>query len=65
MTTKFLQNPSQYSEHDIHIEIYLVKIMQCIQVFDIVLILAKKTKGSLPASIAQIIGRLTVALIFL
>ena len=43
----------------------IVRAVQATQLFDILLILLKKTKGSLLASLAQTAGRIAVAYIFM
>lgn len=43
----------------------MVKAIQLFQILDIVLIVTGKSKGSLLGSIAQITGRLVVAIVFL
>ena len=50
---------------DISMEVLILQVVQGFQVMDIVLILLKKSKGSLLGSIAQITGRLVVAFGFL
>jgi very-long-chain (3R)-3-hydroxyacyl-CoA dehydratase len=61
---KFLISPSLYSSQNILPEVYLLKFLQSFQLFDLILIILKKTSGSLPASIAQITGRLVVTWYF-
>lgn len=62
---KFFNNPFLFFNEDITIEVDLVAAIQAFQILDILLILIGKSKGSLLGSIAQIIGRLVVAWVFL
>lgn len=50
---------------DITSSVYIIKGIQLFQVFDIILILLGKSKGSLIGSIFQILGRNIVTLIFI
>lgn len=61
----FVLNPILYFTKDFSNVVYLAKIVQTFQIIDILLVLLGKSKGSLIGSIAQITGRLIVALIFL
>jgi hypothetical protein len=65
LSFKFLENPTLFFMKDITQEVYLVKFIQVFQALEIVLIIAGKSKGSLPASIAQVSGRMLVGLVFL
>ena len=50
---------------DISFEVLLVQIVQGLQVFDLLLIIIGKSKGSFLSSLAQIVGRMIVAYIFI
>lgn len=65
IASKFFINPTLYFKQDIGLEVSLVKLIQIFQLLDIALIIIGRSKGSLFGSIAQITGRLIVALIFL
>lgn len=62
---KFSQNPTLYFNEDITLEVGLLTLVQTFQIFDIILILIGKSKGSLLGSIAQVTGRLVVTWIFI
>lgn len=65
VTFKLISNPYTYDKTDITPYVTLLQIVQSLMVFDIVLILIGKSKGSLLGSIAQALGRLVVALYFI
>lgn len=58
-------DPKNYPKSDISDQVYLLKIVQSFMVVDIILILVGMSKGSILGSLAQITGRLIVALYYL
>lgn len=61
---KFSSDPLHFPQEDLHLEVTILKAVQCFQIMDIILILIGYSKGSIFGSIAQITGRLVVALYF-
>lgn len=61
----FVLNPALYFKEDFSSVVYLAKFMQTLAIFDVVMVLLGKSKGSLLGSIAQLTGRLVVVWVFL
>lgn len=59
---KLSSDPINYKHSDITAEVYLLKAVQLFMVVDIILVLLGWTKGSLLGALAQISGRLVVAM---
>lgn len=58
-------NREEFLVADIAFDVYLLKSVQLFQIFDIVLILLGKSKGSILGAFFQILGRNIVSLIFI
>lgn len=58
-------NREEFLVADITFDVYLLKSVQLFQIFDIVLILLGKSKGSILGAFFQILGRNIVSLIFI
>ena len=62
---RLVSNPVGFEQSDITTEVYLLKAVQSFMIVDILLILIGASKGSILGSLAQITGRLIVALYYL
>lgn len=57
-------DPLEYLQTDISFDLKILRFMQLFQIFDIILILFGKSKGSMVGSFFQILGRNLITLIF-
>lgn len=61
VATPLFVDPKTFPSIDISFDVWLLQIVQALQVTDIILILIGKSKGSILGAFFQILGRLIVA----
>jgi hypothetical protein len=58
-------DPLAYTTVDISLDVLVLQLVQTFQIFDIILILIGKSKGSITGAFFQILGRMAVAWFFM